>query len=172
VNAVKYGSWAILLISILYSLTSVGLHFFGYRQCCYVEPLIKIPEASYWLVQTAWEIPLMFAFAIVPAGIADLLTYIKDRPSCFPKLFAAMGFAAFTVQFLNMWLPETVGLLIGRDFLPRLVNALRQIVLVPWWLLLMTLSIGEMTETSWRKAFLVSVVSFLPVAALVVLLVR
>lgn len=171
-NAVKYGIWSILLISVFYSFTSVGLHFFGYVECCYVEPLIKIPESSYWLIQTSWEIPLMFAFSILPAGIADLLTYTKSRPSNFLQLFSAMGFAVFTVQFLNMWLPETIGLLIGSDFLPQIVHDIRQIILVPWWLLLMTLSISIMTQTPWLKAFLVSLVSFLPVAALVILLVR
>lgn len=171
-NAVKYGVWAILFISVLYSLTSLGYHFFGYRQCCYVEPLIKIPETSYWLVQTSWEIPLMFTFAILPAGLADLLTFRKTAPSSYLRLFAAMGFITFTVQFLNMWLPETIGLLIGRDFLPQFLNDFRQAIFVPWWLGLATLSVVIMAEVPWLKGFLVSLVSFIPLPALVALLIR
>lgn len=171
-KAVKYGVWAILLISLLYSLTSLGLHFFGYRDCCYVEPLIKVPEKSYWLIQTAWELPLMFLFAILPAGIADLLTHAQGRPSNYLRLFAAMGFITFTVQFLNMWLPETISLLIGRDFLPQIVHDIRQAIFIPWWLALTTLSVAVMAGVSHLRAFMVSFVSFLPLAALIALLIR
>jgi hypothetical protein len=171
-NSVRYGVWSILFISVLYSLSSLGNHFFGYRQCCWVDPLIKVPEASYWLIQTSWEIPLMFTFAILPAGIADRLTFRKAVPSSYFRLFAAMGFITFTVQFLNMWLPETIGLLIGRDFLPQIFNDLRQAIFVPWWLGLATLSVAIMADTPWVKAFLVSLVSYIPLPALVALLIR
>lgn len=170
-SAVTYGVWAILAISILYSITSALLYFSDLK-CCWMEPFLNIPEEKYWLIQIIWEMPLMFLFAALPSAIIEIVTHPKNNQSHFKQLFASMGYAIITVQLLNMWLPETLIALANKNFIPEIINTIRVDIFIPWGLLLTALATREIKGLTWLQSIAVSLIAFMPNVALAFAVIR
>lgn len=171
-NAVPYGVSSLMLISLLYMATSAALYF-SPIECCVIEPFVKVPADVYWLVQIIWEIPLMFILAIIPAALVEIFTDRQKRESDFKQLFACMGFIVIVVQLINMWFPETIMAIVGRnDFLPPVVNSLRVYIFIPWLIFLFTLSVKEIKALSWVRSVLLAFLTTLPGMIIVMIFVR
>lgn len=170
-SAVTYGIWAILAISVLYSVTSALLYFSDLK-CCWAQPFLNVPEEKYWLVQIIWELPLMFLFAALPSALIELLSHASNKESHFKQLFASMGFTVITVQLLNMWLPETLMALTNSQFLPPIINSIRVYIFVPWALLLTTLTTREIKGLGWLHSLAISFIAFMPNVVIALAVIR
>jgi len=177
---VTYAVLGLLLLGVLYTITvAVGFQRgFG----AVVPPLLTIPAADYYFWQTFFCLPLLFTVAILFAGSARLLASLFRGRGHFEDTFAIVGVALVFPIFLTMWLPESALIIAlpsaraeplgGFAFLPSWADALRQIVGIAWPLGFVALGLKRTEDLGLGQALAVSLLAFLPAAALIAVFIR
>jgi hypothetical protein len=105
-SKVVYGFAAVMLLSILYSI-SVFIGFMKGMSPIGYEPFLKIPIESYYLWQTFFTIPVGLIGWILFAGSAHLLSRNLGGQGSFEDNLAVLGLP-FILMLPLSWLPEII----------------------------------------------------------------
>lgn len=175
-----YAALGLWLLGILYTVTVAVGYQRGFGAV--VPPLLAIPAEEYYFWQSFFCMPLFFVVAILFAGSARLLASLFRGRGSFEDDFALVGIALVFPIFLTMWLPESALILLfpgaragslgGFALLPFWADALRQLAGIVWPLVFVAFGLRRAESLSGLQAALVTVLAFLPAAALMAVFVR
>jgi hypothetical protein len=87
------GSWiCVLVYCVVYELGALWLYFAGFTP--FVDPWLKIPPESYYLVEALYILPLVFVVWILGAGVLHVLgRYLFAGKGSFENVFAMTGYS-------------------------------------------------------------------------------
>jgi len=95
----RYDSWlCVLSYSLFYVGGSLWLYFKGYTP--FVTPWLKIPESSYYLVQSVYILPLVFAMWILATGILMGVSRFFGGQARDTVLFRMTGYSLWAPWYL------------------------------------------------------------------------
>lgn len=110
----RFGSLAVLLTAILYSLVYVFLVMGGGRP---FKPWLAIPPESYYRYNVWWLAPSMFLCWIVAAGLGQLASRIWSGSGSFEDMLSVFGFGIAIASWTTL----------GHDLISSFLGAVRVI---------------------------------------------
>jgi hypothetical protein len=99
------GLKSVLLMSILYTLTTLGYVVAGASPL--MPPVIGIPAKSYYLWELFFQIPVFFLGWLLASGLAQALNKLFKGNGTFQEHLAVLGFALNTPWYIT-WLVDTI----------------------------------------------------------------
>jgi hypothetical protein len=167
-SKVAYGSAAVMLLSILYSI-SVFIGFIKGMSPGGYEPFLKIPTESYYLWQTFFTIPVGLIGWILFAGSAQLLSKKLGGQGTFEDNLAVLGLP-FVLMLPLSWLPE----IMVTVFTPELWGTPKwgtiDVILVGvstlWFLIVSVIALRRAQNLPLGRAVFTALVSLVPVIGL------
>ena len=167
-SKVAYGFAAVMLLSILYSI-SVFIGFIKGMSPGGYEPFLKIPIESYYLWQTFFTIPVGLIGWILFAGSAQLLSKSLGGQGTFEDNLAVLGLP-FVLMLPLSWLPE----IMVTVFTPELWGTPKwgtiDVILVGvstlWFLIVSVIALRRAQNLSLGRAVFTALVSLVPVIGL------
>jgi hypothetical protein len=129
-----------------------------------VEPLLKIELDSYYLVQSYYEAPLVFAMWILAAGIIHVLARFFEGKGDFDRTLRMTGY--------SLWVPWMI--LLPFDILPTSDLVYNLVLGICMLLMLAGTTIATEIEEGieWGYAFLCSLVAILAISVLLFTMIR
>jgi hypothetical protein len=139
-----------------------------------VEPFIKIPAVEYYYWQRFYQIPFFFLTSIIFAGLVRLLSITFSGKGTFEDHFCLFCVVQTFPMLITMWLPETIYFVFFNQatIFPGWVDITRQIIGILWPLILMVIGIMIIEKIKWYAATLTTLISSIPIIALMVIFIR
>ncbi|WP_069650780.1 YIP1 family protein [Caloranaerobacter ferrireducens] len=177
---ITYGIVFLLLLGGLYTITVYVGYIRGFGAV--VEPFLSIPAEEYYLWETFFTIPIFFLIAIVFAGVSRLLSIMFHGIGSFENNFVIYCIASVLPTLITMWIPETMLIIFfpdmratplgGFKIMPSWIDLIRQIIGVIWPMIITIIGINISEKIGWLKSSIVTVVSFIPTAVLMLIFIR
>lgn len=170
-KGLQQGTWAILFMGVLYTLTVAGLAAAGADISA--PAWLTIPKEDYYFWQIFFAMPVILLDWILASGFIQLLSRGFHGQGSFEKNLAATGFSLM-VPMLVTWIPETVGAIlfltgtitqkewmeaISRLGFWKVFADLYQYVAIGWMLLLTPLAIAIVQKIRWWQAILIGILT-------------
>ncbi len=164
-NKVAYGFAAVMVLSILYSVSVLigygkGLSPVGY------EPFLRIPAESYYLWQTFFTIPVGLIGWILFVGSAQLLSRTLGGQGTFEDSLAVLGFP-FILMLPFGWFPEMMVMSFAPEWWGTPAWGTTDLVLVGvstlWFLIASAIALRQAQNLSLSRAVFAALVSLVPV---------
>jgi len=163
-NKVAYGFAAVMLLSILYSVTVLIGYVRGMSPLGY-EPFLKIPAESYYLWQTIFTIPVGLIGWILFAGSAQLLSKSLGGRGTFEDNLAVLGLP-FILMLPFSWLPETMVAIFVPAWSGMPVWNTIDFILIGistlWFLIVSVIALKQAQNLSPGRAFFATLISLVP----------
>jgi len=164
-SKVTYGFAAVMLLSILYSVSVFigfikGLTLIGY------EPFLRIPTESYYLWQTFFTIPVGLIGWILFAGSAHLLSRSFGGRGTFEDNLAVLGFP-FILMLPLSWFPEIIVTLFVPDWWGTPTWNTIDFILIgvstTWFLIVSIIALRQAQNLPLGRTVFTALVSLVPV---------
>lgn len=104
-RAAAKGSKALLLIGLLYTLTSAGLAAAG--GLIFAPAFLAITPENYYALQIVFAVPVFFLAWLAAGGVGHLLSRKRGGPGNYDGFLGAFALAVAVPSFVT-WIPETV----------------------------------------------------------------
>ena len=162
---------AILLISVLYTLTVIGLAIIGADIS--TPAWMSIPADEYYFWEIFFAMPVVILGWIMAAGVAQLLSKWFGGSGTFEGTLAVLGLAV-TIPMFVTWIPETIGTILifsgvmtHTDWLEMTSNSgfwqvfglAYQMVAIVWYASLFPVAIAQSQRLCRWRAIIVGLVT-------------
>lgn len=164
-NKVVYGFAAVMLLSILYSV-SVFIGFIKGLSPIEYEPFLRIPTESYYLWQTFFTIPVGLIGWILFAGSAQLLSRSLGGKGTFEDTLAVLGFPFILLLPLS-WFPEIMVTVFTPEWWSTTTWDTIDFILIGvstlWFLIISIVALRRTHNLPFHRAVFTALVSLVPV---------
>ena len=161
---IAYGSFSILLVGVLYTITTWIGYINGFG--AYTLPFLPVSPDDYYFYQTFFTIMVFWLCALVFAAVVQFFSVFMGGMGTFENVLAIAGFSLYMTIIPFMWFPETIMFagnlhsplspLVGTIGLPPALDLFgRQGGTVLWQLIVTIIGVKKVQRYSWLKAVVI-----------------
>lgn len=168
-KSIAYGSAAIFLIGVLYTLAQFLGYLNGFGPCS--QPFLPIPIKEYYFYQTFFTIPVFWLTTLVFSSVVQFLSVFAGGKGRFEDCVAVFGFSLHITMIPLMLIPETIMFmfnlhlpgneLCGTTGLGPVADLIRMVGAALWPVIVTFIGLKKVQQYSWLKTLWIGLIGMI-----------